>query len=34
MNEVGGSTVADASGNGNNGTATGTTIVDGKFGKN
>ncbi|MBI3189344.1 MAG: VCBS repeat-containing protein, partial [Ignavibacteriales bacterium] len=33
MNETSGGTVADSSGNGNNGTATGTTIVDGKFGK-
>lgn len=33
FNETSGSTVSDASSNGNNGTATGTTIVDGKFGK-
>ncbi len=33
FNETSGGTVADASGNGNNGTATGTTIVDGRFGK-
>ncbi|MFH0992072.1 MAG: LamG-like jellyroll fold domain-containing protein, partial [bacterium] len=33
MNETSGSSVGDASGNGNNGTATGTIIVDGRFGK-
>ncbi len=33
MNEASGTTVADSSGNGNDGTATGTTIVDGRFGK-
>jgi hypothetical protein len=33
MNETSGTTVSDASGNGNNGTATGTTVVDGRFGK-
>ena len=33
MNETSGSTVTDFSGNGNNGTATGTTIVDGKLDK-
>lgn len=33
MNETSGSTVSDASTYGNNGTATGTTIVDGRFGK-
>ncbi|MBI3003909.1 MAG: VCBS repeat-containing protein, partial [Ignavibacteriales bacterium] len=33
MNETSGSTVSDASSFGNNGTATGTTIVDGRFGK-
>ncbi|MBM4166976.1 MAG: LamG domain-containing protein, partial [Ignavibacteria bacterium] len=33
FDETGGNVVADASGNGNNGTATGTTIVNGKFGK-
>lgn len=33
MNETSGSSVSDASGNGNNGAATGTTIVDGRFGK-
>ena len=33
MNETSGSNVADSSGKGNNGTATGTTIVDGKMGK-
>ncbi|MBM4162677.1 MAG: hypothetical protein FJ217_16475, partial [Ignavibacteria bacterium] len=33
MNETSGSTVADASSYGNHGTATGTTIVDGRFGK-
>jgi photosystem II stability/assembly factor-like uncharacterized protein len=32
MNETSGSTVSDASSFGNNGTATGTTIVDGRFG--
>ncbi len=33
MDETSGSTVIDASSYGNNGTATGTTIVDGRFGK-
>ncbi len=33
MNEASGTSVADSSGRGNTGTATGTTIVDGKFGK-
>ncbi|MBI4547349.1 MAG: VCBS repeat-containing protein [Ignavibacteriae bacterium] len=33
FNETSGDTVYDASGNGNNGTSTGTTIVDGRFGK-
>lgn len=33
MNETSGSTVSDASGNGNHGVATGTTIVSGRFGK-
>jgi len=33
MNETSGSTASDQSGYGNNGTATGTTIVDGRFGK-
>lgn len=33
MNELSGSDVADAISNANNGTATGTTIVDGKVGK-
>jgi hypothetical protein len=33
MNEISGSTVSDASGQNNNGTATGTTIADGRFGK-
>lgn len=33
MNETSGTTVNDSSGRGNNGTATGTTIVDGKLGK-
>ena len=33
MNETSGSAVSDASGNSNNGTASGTTIVDGWFGK-
>jgi fibronectin type 3 domain-containing protein len=33
MNETSGSTVSDASNYANNGTATGTTIVDGRFGK-
>jgi hypothetical protein len=33
FDETSGNTVSDESGNGNNGTATGTTIVDGKFGK-
>ncbi len=33
MNETSGTTVNDSSGKGNNGTATGTTIVDGKMGK-
>lgn len=33
MDETSGSTVADTSGNDNTGTTTGTTIVDGKFGK-
>nr|HPN67518.1 LamG domain-containing protein [bacterium] len=33
MNETSGSTVTDFSGNSNNGTATGTTVVDGKLGK-
>ena len=33
MNETSGSSVSDASGNGNNGTATGTAIADGRFGK-
>ncbi len=33
LNETSGSSVADASGNGNNGTAAGTTIVDRRFGK-
>ncbi|GEM_PF-2629931 len=33
MNETSGSTVSDASSFGNNGQATGTTIVDGRFGK-
>ncbi|MBM4162496.1 MAG: hypothetical protein FJ217_15515, partial [Ignavibacteria bacterium] len=33
MNETTGSTVSDASSYGNHGTATGTTIIDGKFGK-
>ncbi|MDP9868248.1 MULTISPECIES: LamG-like jellyroll fold domain-containing protein [Streptosporangium] len=33
MNEGSGSAIGDASGNGNNGTATATTWVDGKFGK-
>jgi len=33
FNETSGSAVADTSGNGNNGAAHGTTIVDGKFGK-
>ena len=33
MNETSGSTVADSSGNGNNGTATGTSIADGVLGK-
>ncbi len=32
FNETSGSTISDASGNGNDGIATGTTIVDGKFG--
>lgn len=32
MDEAGGSTAADSSGHGNNGTATGTTIVSGRFG--
>ncbi|MEK7263930.1 MAG: FG-GAP-like repeat-containing protein [Bacteroidota bacterium] len=32
-NETSGTTAYDSSGNANNGTATGTTIVDGKFGK-
>jgi hypothetical protein len=33
MNEISGSTVADTSGNSNNGTAVGTSIVTGKFGR-
>ncbi len=33
MNETSGNTVADSSGNGNNGTATGTSIADGVMGK-
>ena len=33
MNEIAGASVSDASGKGNNGTATGTSIVDGRFGK-
>jgi len=33
MNETSGTSVADSSGNGNNGTVNGTTIVDGLFGK-
>ncbi len=33
FDEGSGNTVADSSGNGNNGTAIGTTIVDGKYGK-
>jgi fibronectin type 3 domain-containing protein len=33
MDETSGSTVSDASSYGNNGTATGTTIVNGRFGK-
>ncbi len=33
MNEISGTTVNDSSGRGNNGTAIGTTIVDGKIGK-
>jgi hypothetical protein len=33
MDEESGSTVNDVSGTGNNGTATGTTIIDGKYGK-
>lgn len=33
MNETSGQFVLDATGNGNNGVATGTTIVDGRFGK-
>ena len=33
MDETSGSSVADSSGNGNTGTASGTTIVDGKYGK-
>ncbi|MFZ2226667.1 MAG: LamG-like jellyroll fold domain-containing protein, partial [Candidatus Moraniibacteriota bacterium] len=33
MDETSGSTVNDSSGKGNTGTATGTTIVDGRFGK-
>ncbi|MFZ5391908.1 MAG: DUF2341 domain-containing protein [Patescibacteria group bacterium] len=33
MNETSGSTVTDFSGNSNNGTATGTTIIDGKLNK-
>ena len=33
LNETSGSTVSDSSGNAYHGAATGTTIVDGRFGK-